>query len=52
MKAKIIEITISILSILGIGYAIFIEEYLLGGIFLIIAILPWIKSKKKEKIKL
>ena len=51
MKGKIIEIAISILSILGLGYAFFIGEYLLGVIFLILMILPWIKSKKKEENK-
>ena len=51
MKEKIVEITISILSILGFGYTIFIKEYLLGVVFLILMILPWLKNKKKEENK-
>ncbi|HIQ50425.1 MAG TPA: chemotaxis protein [Nautiliaceae bacterium] len=49
MKEKIVEISISILSLLGLGYAVFINEYLLGVVFLIVMILPWIKNKRKEE---
>ena len=51
MKEKVIEISISIISILGLGYAVFINEYLLGVGFLIVMILPWIKSKKRKENK-
>ena len=52
MKEKPVEITISALSILGFGYVIFIKEYLIGVVFLIIIILPWIKNKNKETNKI
>jgi len=51
MKEKIIEITISALSILGFGYTVFIKEYLLVVVFLVLIILPWLKNRDEEENK-
>jgi methyl-accepting chemotaxis protein len=48
MKEKILEIGISAISVLGALYAIYISEYILAFLFIITAILPWVRKEKKN----
>ncbi len=48
MKKKVVEILISLLSLVGIGFSVYKNEYILAGLFLITAIMPWLKKEKKN----